>query len=311
MPAAPLSVVEGSRQSHLSFEHIDQGFQLKIRALVGLCMAPVMIDLHKRFDLQGLRAKGTIPIMFSLQFETEPQPLVFGGRVETRYRAWLRRSVQPGPPGASAGKVERLLLDMDVDVSAEEAPGDRMALGAAPGTGRTVHAGRMRGLHVLTRPVAPPGERQVATVPEELRGMQEHPFSEPYPSAELLQAVPSGFAERETGPWQELRSVFALHNTDVNQHVNVIEYITGLENHFARMLYGANVPVARHRIARMAVLFRKPFFSGDAHALRGRLFLDGARTLMLGGVHRVEPEGGLDPRPSVATRMEGVLQPPV
>jgi len=166
----------------------------------------------------------------------------------------------------------------------------------------------MRALHVITRPVAPPGERQVLAVPEALRGLREHPWEGPYPSLELLQTVPPGYQERASGPWQELRSVWALHNTDVNQHVNVHEYLMSMENHFARMLFGANLPLARHRIARTDILFRKPFFLGDAHAIRARLFSDGRHTLLLGGLHRVEPEGGLEPRPSVCARMEGELE---
>jgi hypothetical protein len=310
MTEAPLPFLEGSGQNRLSFEHIDQQYQLKVRSFIGLCMPPTFGHLEQAFDLRGLRAEGTIPIMFFLQFETYPQPLAFGGRVETHHKVYLRRSVVPGPPGHSAGKVERLLLDMHIDVNAREGVADPQLLGARPDIERRmVPAGRMRGVHVLTRPVAPPGQRQVLAVPPQLQGLQEHAWAEPYPSAELLRSVPEGYLEHATGPWHEMRSVWALHNTDVNQHVNVHEYLTTMENHFARQLFGANLPVARHRIARTSILFRKPSFMGDPHALRGALYTDDHHTLMLGGVHRVEPEGGLDPQPSVFARMEGVIEP--
>jgi hypothetical protein len=309
MADAPLPFVEGSGEGRLGFEEIDQGYQLKIHPLIRLCMTPVFTDLERQVDLRSLRLEGTIPIMFYLEFGVHPQPLAFFGRVRTQHRVHLRRSVIAGPPGASAGRVERLLLDMRIEVSAEESSGDRASLGAERRSGSYAPAGWMRGVHVLTRPVAPPGQRHLLNVPEQLRGLQEHPWEGPYPSIELLSEVPPAFREGEAGPWQEQRSVWALHNTDINQHVNVQEYLTGLENHFSRILFGANLPVARHRIAQMRVLFRKPFFAGEAHAFRGRLFTDDHRTLLLGGVHRLEPEGGLDPLPSVFARMEGEISP--
>jgi hypothetical protein len=309
MTEAAKPYLEGSGEGRLSFEDIDQQYQLKIRSFVDLCMPPVFSSLERQVDLKTLRDEGIIPIMFFLQFESDPQPLTFFGRVGTAFQVHLRRSVVSGPEGASAGRVERLLFDMHIEVSGQEGSGDPKALGGGPRSGRLVPAGRMRGVHVLTRPVAPPGERQVVAVPEQLRGLQEHPWEGPYPSIELLQELPSGFHERETGPWQEFRSVWALHNTDINQHVNVKEYIAGLENHFARMLFGANLPVARHRIARSSLLFRKPFFMGDPFAIRGRLYVDDHHTLLLGGIHSLEPEGGLHPRPSVFARMEGEIGP--
>jgi hypothetical protein len=308
MTQAPLPFVSGSGTRRLAFEDLDQRGNLQIRALIGLCMPPVFADLEQRFDLLGLRKQGTSPIMFFLQFETLAQPLPFLGRMTLDYRVHLRRSVLAGPPGSAAGRVERLLLDMEIDVRGPQGSGDPAQLGAGALSERLVPAGRMRGVHVITRPVAAPGERQVRDVPAELRGLQEQPWEGPYPSTELLEALPAGFRERAAGPWQELRSVWALHNTDVNQHVNVHEYIMSMENHFARMLFGASLPLARHRIARMEILFRKPFFMGDAHGLRGRLFTSGRRTLLLGGLHRVEPEGGLEPRPAVFARMEGELE---
>jgi len=309
MTDVPMPYLQGSGESRLAFEDIDQDYHLKVRAFVGLCMPPVFTNLSRHFDLKSLREEGTVPIMYFLQFERDPQTLTFGGKVSMEHRVTLRRQVLPGPPGASAGGVERLMLDMRIEVLGEEGSGDPGSLGSGPRPGRLVPAGRMRGVHVITRPVAPPGERQVVQVPPQLRGLQEQPWDEPAPSVELLSELPPGYGERAAGPWQEQRSVWALHNTDINQHVNVQEYITGMENHFARMLFGANLPLPRHRIERMTILFRKPFFKGEAHAVRGRLFTTDQHTLLVGGIHRVEPEGGIDARPAVFARLEGRFDP--
>lgn len=308
MTDAPLPYLAGSGERRLSFEDVDQHFHLRIRSLIGLCMPPVFGDLERRFDLAGMRRAGIIPVMYYLEFETFPQPLVFFGRVRMDYELRLRRSVIEGPGGNPAGRVERLLLDMHIAVSGQQGRGDPLDLRPG-GEGEMVPAGRLRAVHVITRPVAPPGERQVLVVPEALRALQEHPWDEPMPSIERLSTVPPTLPERETGPWQEQRSVWGLHNTDVNQHVNVHEYIDALANHGARLLYGSNLPVARHRVARMDMLFRRPFFIGDAHAARGHLYTDDYRTVVLAGLHAAEPEGGLDPRASVFARMEGSIAP--
>ena len=126
---------------------------------------------------------------------------------------------------------------------------------------------------------------------------------------EGLNVPPGGFQQTHTGQWREQRSVWGMQNTDVNQHVNVQEYLQGLEDHFTRLVFGAGRPPGDHRIVRTDILFRKPFFRGQPLCLRGDLYLDGGRSVMLGGIHPVDPEGGIIERPSVFTRMEGEFSP--
>jgi hypothetical protein len=306
--AQPLASLDGKGEGILHFGEVDQTFRLKIRGLIGLCMPPIFMALERRFGLRSMREEGTAPVMFYLQFETVPKPLVFGGPVETPYRVTLHRSVIPGPKGAELGKVERLLLDMAVQVQAEEGTGNPLEMGSRRVDTPLITAGSMRALHVLTRPVGPVGERRVLEVPRQLQGLQERPWQEPYPSFELLQSLPANYRQHETGPWQELRSVWGVQNTDINQHVNVQEYIRGFEDHFTRLLFGANLPVERHRIAKADVLFRKPFLLGQPFGVRGQLYGHGSRTLMIGSFHHVEAEGGLQSPPAVMARLEGEVR---
>ena len=306
---APMPRLEGKGKGQLGFEELDQHYQIKIRSMIKLCMPPIFGALDRQFAVNSMRAEGTIPVMFYLEFESYPQPLAFNGRQEVDYQVALKRSVTPAPPERGGSPVQRLLFDMHMDLSAEEGSGDPQLLGGGTSSGRMVPAGRMRGVHVITRPVAPPDQRQVIDVPAQLRGLAEQPWDEPFPAIETLAQAPAGFAEVEVGTAVEQQSVWALHNTDINQHVNVHEYITALENHFARQLFAAKLPVARHHIARTDILFRKPSFMGEAHGARGRLFVAGERTVFLGGVHRVQADGTLDPRPSVFARMHGKLNP--
>ena len=144
-------------------------------------------------------------------------------------------------------------------------------------------------------------------VPEPLRGLKEHAFEGEYPSIESMSKVDSGFQEQNVGSWNEFRSIWALHNSDVNQHVNVNEYIHLMEGHFARMLWAAKMPVGRHHILHSESLYAKPGFIGQPFGIHAKLFIKGDNTLLLGGFHTVEPDGKLSPRPSVFLRMQGAL----
>jgi hypothetical protein len=79
-----------------------------------------------------------------------------------------------------------------------------------------------------------------------------------------------------------------MPNTDINQHVNVQEYIMGGENQLSRMLLGAGLPVERHRISRGRFLFRKPFFPGQEYLIRAKLYRREQFTHMLAGYYLLE-----------------------
>ena len=297
----------GGGEDRVSFEDVDQQFHLKIRALIPLCMPPIFRQWEKMLQISTMRDEGIVPIMFRLHFETYPNPLAFTGKLATHHQVRLARCITPAGAGQEAD--ERLLLDMQIDVEGAEIGSGQMALGGANSTGRMVPAGLMRGVHVITRPMAPPSGRRVVEVPRQLREMKEHAWQGPYPSMEDMLEIPAGFTPANTGTWAEQPSVWGLSNTDINQHVNVLEYIAHLENHFSRMLHGAGLPVDRHRTAVADFHFRKPSFQGDAHVIRAQLWVSGNRTLMLGGFHLVSPSGEVDTRATVFGRLEGVIAP--
>jgi hypothetical protein len=138
--------------------------------------------------------------------------------------------------------------------------------------------------------------------------LRESLYAHPFPTPELISQVPDGFTAVDLGQWEQFSSVWGLPNTDINQHVNVKEYIFGMENHFTRMLFAARMPVAQNRIAKAHLLFRKPSFPGDMYAIRGKLWTQGQNTVLVGAFHKAGPEGQVDARPSVAVRMEGVFE---
>ncbi|HUJ75507.1 MAG TPA: hypothetical protein VL359_11640, partial [bacterium] len=255
--------------------------------------------------LSRLRQAGIVPIMFYLQFENTPSHLVFQSELESDHEILLCRSTSTDP--ATGKETQRLLLDMRVQLTGRQGSGNPASLGFETGDFPRVPAGRMRGLQVLTRPVAPPGERQVTELPPNANLLQVHPFTEPYPVPEHLQTIPPGYTQMPATEWERSTSVWGLPNTDVNQHVNVHEYIYGGENQVSRLLHAAGLPIDRHLITKAALLFRKPFFPGQVYRMQGPLWTQGARTLVVTTFHLVSRDGSVEPRPSVAVRMEGIV----
>lgn len=307
MTDQPREYLAGTGQDHLTFEDIDQLHNLKIRAFIRLCMNPVFTELEREFQVSALRAEGVIPVMFYLRFTAQPAALELMSRVRTEFQVHLRRGA-PAAENAAAQSTpgaSRLLLDMNVDILAAEKHGGSGSLGGGPRSDRLVKAGHFRGLHVITRPLAPRAERHLAVTPERLRKLMEHPLDEPYPTVGLLETPPEGYGALDSGQWGEQRTVWGLQNTDINQHINVLEYMNHLENHFTRLIHGAGQDAANHRTVRTEILFRKPFFRGEPMAMRGQLYVKERHTVMLGGIYPAEPEGGPPPRPSVFARMEG------
>ena len=317
MPDQPLTdVLEGSGSVIPSFQDLDQHFRLKPRAYVELCMPPAFRKLQEKANLLAVRRAGYWPMMYHLTFEPADMPLAFAAPLQIDFQAHLRRYSPAGQPGAP--DADRLLIDLRFAMLGRRGLGkpEEMSPGGPDETGwdgaehdeaEREEAGKARIVQVFTRPMAPPGERQVTELPEEFRLFREHPWEGPYPTWDLLGEVPPGFSEApgEVAPHD---SVWGLPNTDVNQHVNLTEYISKMEDHLSRMLYAAGSDLRRHRVIRAELLFMKPFFPGEPYRVSGRLWRRGAESLLLGGVFKQNKDGAWPPanaRPAVMARFEG------
>jgi len=294
----------GTRTQALAFEHLDMRRRLRLRAFVGLCMPLVFETLHAEVGLFALRRRGYAPVSFYLDFTAGEAALAPGSTLALDYAIRLARSA---PEGAGASGAGRLMFVSQIDLRAAAPESDAGAQSDAGAERPTVPAGSARIVHVLTRPAARAGEHRVETVPEELRGLKEHRWEEPLPSLASLERAPDGYAPLEAGPWAESQDVWGLPNTDVNQHVNVKEYVMGAENQFTRLLHGAGLPVAGHRIARARLLLRKPFFAGQTYALRAALYRRNAHTRMHAGFYLLDAAQPA-PRASSFVVCDGVLE---
>jgi hypothetical protein len=261
-------------------------------------------DLERKFRMFALRKKGIVPIMFYLDFQVTPVPLAFGRDVETEYEVGVYRTAAEERTGAPP----RLLLDLRTVLKAHRGSGSAATLGFEKRKGPLQEVGGGQVLQVFTRPLAPAGERGVSELPEELEAFNVLPWQAPYPTVETMGEEPPDFREVEPGAWRQFTSAWGLGNTDVNQHVNVEEYIAHAEDHFSRLVLAAGLPLARHCIRRTQLVFRKPFFCGEAFGMQGRLWVKDAQTRFIGGFHNISPEGEWTQRPNVAARYDGELE---
>jgi hypothetical protein len=298
-----IDVLAGSEERVPDFRDIDQRFRLKLRAYVDTSMSGVFRRLAKEIPLGDMRRNGVYPIMYYMQFRPEPVPLAFGRPLRTDFEARLRR-YRPSPEHASPGapSSDRLLLDVTFDLMGLRGSGKPEEMGGAHGE-PDAKAGWGRIVQVITRPFAPPGERQVTEMPAEYRRFREHAWESDYPAWELLARVPHYFSQ----PPDEIPSVesmWGLANTDINQHVNITEYISALENHQTRLLAAAGYDPLRQRIAVMEILFRAPFFAGETYRIWGQQRRRGDAMLFQGGIYKGDSTPALDAKPGVFARIE-------
>lgn len=309
----PMDYFSGSGSSRPAFSHIDMKVRLKMRGFIELSIPPMFADLAARFGLRSMWEKGISPILFYLDLNTSPTPLIFGHPVESRHRIALKRHEgRPAADSAAAaagqGGPPRHLLEMESRLWAPAHPGGAEGHAAGSKEGEPAEVGRALVLMMLTRLSAPPGRRNLTEPPEELEALRLMPWEGAYPSAALLEEVESGFQPAGPAEGMEQNFIWGLPNTDINQHVNVEEYLIGAENQFTALLHAAGQPLERHRTSRARFFFRKPFFPGQTGRLRGRLWLEGERSLYVGSFQDAGAEAGDNPRPNLAVRLEGVLE---
>ncbi|HEX9812210.1 MAG TPA: hypothetical protein VGA88_09005 [Burkholderiales bacterium] len=286
--SAVLDAITGGGDTPSQFDHIDMSYRLRIRAYVGICMPPIFMSLNEHLKMMEMRKQGIAFIMFYLDFANGAAPIAFGRTLRTQHTVKLCRGITDANNQPVRSGTERLMVVSDSIISARARSHGHESLGFDDGSGAVVEAGRARILHILTKPMAPPAQRQVTVVPEGMRNLKEHAWDQPLPSIEGLSQPPDGYQRVDVGGWAERSDVWGMPNTDINQHVNVQEYIMGGENQFSRVLRGAGLPVERHRISRARLLFRKPFFPSQEYLIRSRLFRRDQFTQIQAGYYPLE-----------------------
>lgn len=296
---ARVDAVERTGAVTLEVGDLDQRRNVKVRALYSLVLKPLFDDLQERLDFAAMIAGGVMPGQYYQDFKNRPAPWGYSARMETVHRVRLRRA-----PASSPNEPGRLLVETWAEVWAQPGLGPPEAMGFDPPLGEKAMIGEGRVYHVLTRPDAAPGRRQVSEAPPELAFLAEHPLEEAYPTTEALGVVEGGYTEIDVGAAAEAAGVWGMANSDVYLHVNAREYLVAMENRIAAALAAGRRPLERYFTRRARTLYRRPSLVGEAYRLRLRLFERGDDVLALGAFHR-DGAGGVDDRPATILRFEG------
>ncbi|MDH4122215.1 MAG: hypothetical protein OEV94_10960 [Deltaproteobacteria bacterium] len=297
----PTDAITGSFRALPTFSNLDQRFRLKMRGFVDTFMPSFNLALMDKANLDALRKDGIFPLMFFLDFESMPYSLRQTFQ-EVDYAIQLFRFKGEDNGG------DRLLLNMEGTMRGEEGSGKPEHLFHDQHQGKKRVLAKARVVMALTRPTAPPGQRQVASLPQGASLLAEQPWEEPYPSPEELGQPPAGWRReggKGTAGVHSVDGVWGIPHTDPNQHVNVLNYIIEAENMNTRLLHEAGVPPQAHHLRRGRMVFRKPFFAGDTFRVSGQLFSRGGKSILLCGFHKGSADQAFDPRPSVVIRLEG------
>lgn len=304
-PPQKLDYVTRSDRIRVNVGDLDQHRNLKFRAFVQMVLKPVFDELEPTFGFRKMGLRGVAPGQYFQDFRNNPRPLGYGNIFERAHRIGLNRYVtHEGGDNRESRRVERLILETRAEFRAGEALGGASSVGFEPPLGDTVSAGRGRVLHVLTRPAAPPGQRQVRDVPEELRFLNEHDFEGPFPTVELLQQIDEDFEEVDLENIDGPVGIWGLPNSDVFQHVNALEYLYGMENRMTALFAETGLPLERVVARRSRVIFRRPSFVGERFSVRCRLFRRADEYIALGSYHKIDSGGTRDERPTVLLRFE-------
>lgn len=287
---------------------VDMSQRLRMRSFLSLCIVPLLDRLEMEFALSRMRDRGISRVIYFADFRQHDLPLVAGGAIRTEHtlRMCHVRDDDGGVTPSNGTAVKRLLWHsvnrIHAQVQSQEVSGELPRGPASVGDLQPVGEGHA--IHILTRPTAPPGERAVVDVPKELRRLIVHPSSSPLPTLNDLLDQPEGCHAAPRAHEHSQNDLWGLPNTDIKQHVNVLEYIMGIENQITRHLHAAGFDVCVYGIRRLQMLFRKPFFAGDAFSLKTRLYLGFGCHYVTGAFFRLRRRRTWEVRPAVVVRAE-------
>ena len=303
----PLERLEGTAQSVTTFQELDSKYGMKLPALFHLCHEPLTEVLTREFDFFGMARRGIAPITYYLELSSTGIPLALGRPLTLNFSVELFRANRLPVDGVGTPQ-QRLLLDQNVTVNGFRRSGSDQDLGFDDGTGEPVVGGAFRLIQIFTRPMAPPGQRQVTEAPPEFGKLAERSFPTPLMMPPELWLVPEGYEPIAGPPAQQTQRVWGLGNTDINNHVTVTEYLRALEHHAATLLHLAGEPVRLHRMTRLRCIFKRPSLAGDVVNLEGDLYRRGGTTRLHAGIFKQQADGALEADPSVTGCVEGVFE---
>jgi len=257
-PPAPSFAADQSSttERYLRYEDCTQDGRL-----IPVAIPPALAGLWQTVLVHHKGARASIaarvlPILTRLTLVSHDQPI----RVDRAVESHAGFELAAEPDGS------RLYMNVWADmrgIAGRVRPGEA--------AGERIVAGQVFAEHTFTRPFAPPDQRRVTS----LAGIEGYPE---HPSARHTAQTPASAQEPpDGGTWLDdlardpSHAVFALDQTDANQHVNSIVYIRVFAEAVQRRLAAASHKLTIRSKA-VDIAYRKPCFAGDRIYAHVRLF---------------------------------------
>lgn len=288
--------LHGSSRGTLAIADLDTGFRIQIQALLRLALPAMYADFARHIDVAAMRKRGMVSMISSIELAAAAVPLAVASAIDIDCETRLCELSGVGPGHARA----RLGFEVRFGFRSQPGTGDPRRYRETV-TGEPVSCGSGRVLLALVRPAAPPSERLVSEVPEEVGHLVAHGLEQPHPAVEDLTRMSEGTGAGEI----DVPGVWGLHHSDINQYVFTGAYISVLEDLVVQQVHAAGLAAGRHRVQRVRALFKKPFAAGDGFRIQGSLRVHGNDTVLVAGIHALDAEGGAFQHPAVIGRLEG------
>ena len=282
---------------------------LKLSAPCTWVRPPVFNALERRFAMDNMRADGVAVIMFSLQLQANPIPIASHAEVKLRFRCRLVRYEGPHPHRQGAKPIIRWGIEMRSEIWGRKLKPNAGHFGLRGQAGEWLQAGLLQAHHIITRPMAAPEERHLDEAPPALQELEVHVWPGEYPSVEALthSDLAAAIALPALPKAQRPELTFGMHQSDVNQHINVHEGLRALENASTTLLHQAGQPIETWRTHEIGMLFRAPFFVGQRAVVRvdGRVAPSTQQAVCTGGLWRLENDNTPAKSPAIYGRLQG------
>jgi hypothetical protein len=254
----------GEAELGVRFEDICQDGRLRIDGVWPPLGRILWNETRMGKVFTGLGKRGIRNVLAQLTIHAEDVP------ISPRRRALSRVIYQLGHCVDEHGEVSRIVLRNWLCTEAVPA-------GSPPETSERRLIARAHGLHVFTRPNAPPGQHRVLFLDGPALPRVPETRVEMPTAAHLLHA-PAGATFMEPSPRPDTAPlVFGLSHTDLNQHVNFLTYPRCIEDAALRRF--AELEPGRRLLARsLEIAYTKPCFAGDRMRVVLQAFaIDGVR----------------------------------
>ncbi|HMJ16269.1 MAG TPA: hypothetical protein VK524_32875 [Polyangiaceae bacterium] len=240
----------GEAELGVRFEDICQDGRLRIDGVWPPMGRILWNETRMGRIFTGLGKSGIRNVLARLTIHAEEVP------ISPRRRALSRVVYQLGHCVDEQGEVNRIVLRNWLLTEAVPA-------GSAPDAVQRRLIARAHGLHVFTRPNAPPGQHRVLSLEAPALPRVPEARVELPVAGELLQA-PAGATFMDAVPRPDTAPlIFGLSHTDLNQHVNFLTYPRCIEDAALRRF--VELEPGRRLLARsLEISYAKPCFAGDS-----------------------------------------------